>query len=224
MKLKLAFEKAKKYGFQEELDYNKSNFNGHQIGIAICIKNNVTEEIENNFLNEKLGDEEKRDFLLEELLHDKEITLIEKGITQFDKATDNLIPKTIYFIPYVVKDHSRFKPTIINDNVSGACNVSYDILVELIFSVDGLCRYLTVPFKTRNISIMELVNDLFEDEDELSEIGINWEEETEDDEPGYTLDFYDETGERFNLVFHDAEDFKEAIVSMRVIDIVCHID
>lgn len=224
MKLKALNKNTEKYGFPQTMEYDNPNFNGHQIGVVICIQNNVTKAIEKNFLSESLGDEQTRDFLLGELMREEKAVLITEVITQYDESNHELVPKTIYYMPYFVEEHTRFKPTVIDDNVSGACNVSYDIEVELIFADEGLCRYLIVPFKTRNVPVFELVNDLFDDEDALEELGIKWQEETEDEEAGYALDFYNEAGQRFNLTFRNGERLKDILVSMRMIGITCHID
>lgn len=227
MKIKACNANTERYGYPEELEYNRPGFNGHQVGVALCVFNHKTKEIEENYLSATLGDKETRDFLLGELLHEKKAVLMTEDITQFDEEQKHLIPKTIYYMPYFVMDHSRFKPTVMNDNVSGACNVSYDIEAELLFVTnDGLCRYLTVPFKTRNISMFELVNDFLEypSIEDLEVLGIKWQEETEEAEAGYALDFYSESGERFVLTFRNISDLKDLLASMRMIDIVCHID
>lgn len=223
MKLRALNANTERFGYAQTLEYNNPRFNGHQLGVALCVINNETKTIEENHLSETLGDKETRDFLLGELLHEKKAILMEEMIMQLDE-NNNLVPKTIYYLPYFVEEHSRFKPTVLNDNIGGACNVRYDVQVELIFVTEELCRYFTVPFKTRNIPVMGLVNDLFEDEEALRDLGIKWENHTEDDEPGYVLDFYNEAGRRFNLSFSSLEKLKDTLVSVRAISIQCHID
>ena len=224
MKIKLLGSGIEKYGYPIEMEYNNPNFNGHQVGVAVCIKNNVTGEIEENFLSESLGDEETRKFLLSELLIDKNVPLITDVITQYNREENGLVPKTIYYIPYYVEEPSRFKPTVIDENIVDSCNASYDVKVEVLFVDEEVSRYLVLPFKTRNISVMDLVYNFFEDGDELEEAGIKWQDETDDEEKGYVLDFYTKTGEKYNLIFSNGERLRDAIVSMRLIDIVCHID
>ena len=224
MKLKSLNKNTEKYGFPQEIEYENTNFNGFQKGIALCLQNNITKEIEQNFLSESLGDKETRDFLLGELLREEKAVFMLETITQFDNGGKTLVPKTLYYMPYYVVNHSKFKPTVINNNITNACNVSYDVEVELIFAEEGLCRYATVSFKTRNVPVFELVNDLFNDEEELESIGVKWQEETEFEEQGYALDFYNEAGQRYNLVFKNGDSLRDALVSMRMIDIKCHID
>ena len=222
MKLQAINKNTEKYGFPQTMEYNNPRFNGHQIGVVICLQNNETKEIEKNYLSESLGDEETRNFLLGELLRENKAVFIENIITQYEN--NKLVPKTLYYMPYFVEEHSRFKPTVLNENISGACNVWYDVEVELLFVDEELCRYLTVPFKTRNVPVFGLVNDLFDDEEALENVGIKWGYSTDDNEEGYVLDFYNEAGERFNLSYPNPERLKDAIVSMRAIRIECHID
>lgn len=217
MKLKSLNKNIKKFGFEEELEYTNATFNGHQLGIAVCIKNNQTGETEQNLLSQSLGNDETRDFLLMQLLLDKSILLIENNIVQPDKDTKELIPKTIYYLPYYVEDHSVMQPTINYKNIEPIGNKIYDIKVEVLFVEDSLNRYITVPLKTKHTSIVDLINDLFIDtnKEEFEKIGISWQDE------GYALDFYNQAGERFDLIFEDATRLKDSIVSMRLIDISC---
>lgn len=226
MIIKSINKNIKKYGFPEEMEYSNPDFNGHQVGIIICIQNNDTKEIEKNYLPENLGDEATRDFLLGELLHEKKAILITEEIVQYEdegeKDVVSLIPKTVYYMPYYIDDHSRFKPTIINENVSGACNVSYEYEVEVLFATgeDGLCRYLTIPFKTRNIPVINSVYSLFNFDSDLKDVGFKHNE----DEDSYSLDFYNEAGHRVDLTFEEPKEFRDLIVSMRVISMTCKID
>lgn len=226
MKLIALNKNTEKYGYQQELEYGDDSFNGHQIGVAVCVQNELTQEIEFNYLSEKLGDKETRDFALGELLREKKCVFISETFSQFDENGE-LVPKSIYYLPYYVAGHSRFEPTITYENVNDNPNKTYDIQVELIFSKDGLFRYFTMPIKTKNVSVMDCVYDTFgfsTDPVALEDIGIKWQDGTEDTEAGYVLDFYNEAGKRYDLIFSCTEDLRDAIVSMRVIDFVCHID
>lgn len=219
-----------KFGYPNEIQYNDKTFNGHQKGICIALRNMSTNGIEQNFLSESL---ENRDALLEELLSTEGIVIVEDRITQFDEEHKNLIPKTLYYLPYAVKEHSIFKPTVNNDNVeTESSNVTNRFDVEILFVTDNLNRYITVTFETRNISMFESVNDLFEDcffsgfdeEHQLHQAGVRWKDETEDEDAGYYLDFYNEAGQRFDLLFTHIEDLKDAIASVRLINQVLIID
>ena len=232
MKLIALNKNTEKYGYPQEMEYDKATFNGHQLGIAICVQNNNTKEIEANYLSEKLGDEQTRDFLLGELLHESKAVFITENIAQFDEE-GRLVPKTIYYMPYYVAEHSRFKPTVINDCISGGYNTSYDAEIEFIFVENGLCRYLTVPFYSFSIPIFEIANNFFDckDEDDLETLGltldmlgIKWQEETEYENEGYVLDFYDEAGQRFDIYIGRFSRLRHLLVSMRIISIKCHIN
>ena len=232
MILKSASKFVTQYGFPEVMEYNNPSFHGTQQGICICIKDNETGTIIDNHMptpavkEDDEGSIEKiRADKLQNLLNDNRILLIEDGITQMENG--KLKPRTIYYLPYYVADHSFLKPTVLYENISGACNVSYDVSVEVLFVEDNLNRYVTLDFQTRNVSVMDLVYDLFdqdEPEDELLATGLHFEEETEDEEEGFYLDFYDEAGNQYNLCFSRLERLRDAIVSMRLIGIKCKID
>ena len=199
-----------KFGYPNQMEYNNPNFNGHQIGIAICIKNNITNKIEENLLSKSLGDDKTRDELLKELLNNNN-KIVTDIITQCNDE-NKLVPKTIYYLPYYIIDHSRFKPTILYSNVENYLNNYYSIEIELLLVSDNTCRYITVPIQTQNISIFDCINDLFEYDNNISDI-------IEKDN-SYILDFYSESGERFDLAFNKLEDIRNLIVSMRLISII----
>ena len=232
MILKSASKEVKEYGFPEVMEYDNTSFHGTQKGICICIKDNETDIIIDNCMPTpavKEGDEDSIEKIradeLQKLLNDNRILLIEDRITQMEDG--KLKPRTIYYLPYYVADHSFLKPTVLYENISGACNVSYDISVEVLFVEDNLNRYITLDFQTRNVSVMDLVYNLFdqdEPEDELLATGLHFEKETEDNEEGFYLDFYDEAGNQYNLCFSRLDRLRDAIVSMRLIGIKCEID
>lgn len=201
-----------KFGYPSQMEYNNPNFNGHQIGIAICIKNNITNKIEENLLSKSLGDDKTRDELLKELLNNNN-KIVTDIITQCNDE-NKLVPKTIYYLPYYIIDHSRFKPTILYSNVENYLNNYYSIEIELLLVSDNTCRYITVPIQTQNVSIFDCINDLFEYDNNISDI-------IEKDN-SYILDFYSESGERFDLAFNKLEDIRNLIVSMRLISITAN--
>ena len=232
MILKSASKEVKEYGFPEIMEYDNSSFHGTQTGICICIKDNETDMIIDNCMPTpavKEGDEDSIEKIrtdeLQKLLNDNRILLIEDRITQMEDG--KLKPRTIYYLPYYVVDHSFLKPTVLYENISGACNVYYDISVEVLFVEDNLNRYVTLDFKTRNVSVMDLVYNLFDQagiEEELKTAGVYFKEETEDEEEGFYLDFYDEAGNKYDLCFSRLDRLRDAIVSMRLIGIKCEID
>lgn len=210
-----------KYGYSKELTYSDTSFRGHQTGIAVAIlDNNETRDIHANFLSKSLGDDDTRNELLMELLEDKDICLDSESITQLDEH-HNLVERTVYYMPYDVVTHSRYLPTVDNRNIENIHDMYYEATVELLLVEEGLSRYITISFETKNMSVMDLVNDFFdaEDSDEFLQAGIRWQtvKESEFDEAGYVLDFYDYYGHKYNLIFSSAERLRDAIVSMRLI-------
>lgn len=227
MILKSASKEVKEYGFPEVMEYDNPSFHGTQKGVCVCIKDNETGAIINNSMpvpDVKKGDEDSiekiRSNELQKLLNDNRILLIENNITQMEDG--ELKSRTIYYLPYYVVDHSFLKPTVLFDNVSDTYNESYDISVEVLFVEDNLNRYVTFDFKTCNVSVMDLVYGLFEETEihgELSEAGFLYRKESEEFKEGFYLDFYDEAGNKYDLCFSRIDRFRDAIVSMRLIDI-----
>lgn len=218
MKLKSMNKNLSKFGYPDVLEYDNPDFHGHQKGIAIGIKDNKTNKFVRNYLSKDLGDDSTRDFLINDLIQDPEILLIENSITQMENG--EIIPRTIYYLPYFVESHSCLAPTVNFDNISGASNVSYKAKVELLFATDdGLNRYMIVNFETRNVSIFELVNDIFDEE--IPE--INYDPDGNEG-PGYYLDFYDEAGEPYYLCEDRMEDYRDLLVSFRLIGLDMEID
>ena len=218
MKLKTINKNIAKFGYPQELEYNDQTFHGHQIGVAVCVQNSYTKEIEENFLSESLGDEDTRNQLLNKLLNESDTMLITETIMQPSKEGSCLIPKTIYYMPYYVPTHSRFQPTVMFDNINNDLDVYHNITVELLFvAEDGLNRYLTISLKTGNISMLEAVYNFFDNmysnDKELETVGIKH------NESGYILDFYDTPGKRYDIEFDSIEQLRNAITSVRLIHI-----
>ena len=219
-----------KFGYPDEIQYENPNFHGHQKGVCIALKNDVTNEIEQNFISESLKD---KDALLEELLSMNDVLLVEDHITQFDEHS-NLVPKTLFYLPYAVKEHSIFKPTLNDVNVeTESCNVTNRFEVEILFVKEGLNRYMVIPYETRNISVFDSMLhtfdgiffcDHFGEDHELYQAGVRWEEEGEDHEEGFYLDFYNEVGQAFNLGFSDMSSLRDTIASIRLLSHVLIID
>ena len=232
MILNSASKFVKEYGFPEVMEYDNQTFNGTQKGICICIKDNETDTIINNNMpnpSVKIDNESDIEKIradeLQKLLNDNRILLIEDTITQMENG--KLKPRTIYYLPYYVANHSFLKPTVLYENISGACNVSYDVSIEILFVEDNLNRYVTLDLHTKNISIIDLVYNLFEQDElknELVTAGLHFKEETEDEKEGFYLDFYDEAGNQYNLCFSRLDRLRDAIVSIRLIGIKCNID
>ena len=232
MILNSASKFVKEYGFPEIMEYDNQTFNGTQKGICICIKDNETGTIiNNNMPNPSVKTDNESDIekiradKLQKLLNDNRILLIEDTIAQMENG--KLKPRTIYYLPYYVANHSFLKPTVLYENISGVCNVSYDISIEVLFVEDNLNRYVTLDLHTKNISIIDLVYNLFEQdelENELVTAGLHFKEKTEDEKEGFYLDFYDEAGNQYNLCFSRLDRLRDAIVSIRLIGIKCNID
>lgn len=201
-------------GYPNEMGYNNPEFNGHQIGIAVFVINNVTGKIDDNLT--KLSLDEVND-----MLNNESIIFIHESITQVDNG--ELVPKTIYYLPYYVDGHSLARPSVNNVNTDTDRGYTCYSEIELLFVHEGLNRYLTVNLASKGIPLIDLVDDAFtsgrDNEAFLNSMGISYVECCEDDEEesGYVLDFYNEAGGRTEFTFSRLELLRNCLVSIRLI-------
>ena len=211
-------DKLARYGYDDELVYTNDTFHGHQIGISIGVTNTLTNDIVHNYISETQGDETERNRTLKAIIDDTSIVKIEKPITQFENGT--MVQRTIWMLPYAAIEHSAFRETLNFSNIVSAENATNHVVVELLFVHDSLNRYLTVSFDTVDVSIMDVVHDLFEYPNELEEWTTDIKYVKDDERgTGYCLDFYDEAGEKIVLHFPTLWDLRDAIVSVRLLEV-----
>lgn len=220
-------ELTAKYGFDKTfIEMNElDNFHGHQFGFVVAKVDNETKEIQDNFIK---NDDDNT--LVTKLLADKNIKLVEQSISQFNTAKNDLVQRTLYFMPFIPENHCSLQPTATDDFISGACNAHYEGKIEILLSLDeGLKRYLIMPFSTRNIGMLDMVHSAFDDKDELQEAFANtdtpfvWQDETDDRNAGFLLDFYNARGELYEDTF-TLNDLQLAISSIRMLELNCIID
>ena len=214
MILKSLNKNISKFGFAEELAYDDSGshkFNGHQKGVAICITNHHTGEVEVNHLPQALAN---RDDALKEIINDSTIVKLVSTINQVENGM--LVAKDVYYLPYYVDNHVCFKPTINFENIAGEQNVEYAADIELLFVYGNMNRYATLHVITTNVSLMDCVYNIIHNEDVLADLGVV-KSKGSNDEYLFSLDFYDETGERTMVCFEYAETLRDQLVSFRLI-------
>ena len=212
-------ELIQEIGFDGVLEYNNECFRGHQKGVVICLINKETGVVEENHL--KSESEE----VLKKILESKEIIKIVEDITQLDEDAGKLVPKQLFYLPYIVSGHSAYKPTINYRNISGAINVDYTLEIEVLLVHNGLSRYITLKVYTTNTSIMDSVRLAFDglndDVEEFKENGFFYQkEEDEEGNIGLCVDFYDEAGNRYNQYYsgmYPGDQLWDDIVSVRLI-------
>ena len=214
MKIKaLNGNKTVKYGFEPELGYDNPNFHGHQIGICIGVIDNASGEIIRNALPDLPGIS-KHDAVLE-ILADESIIKVEEPITQYED--NKLCKRTIYYLPYAVEGHSIYEPTFNFSNIVLASNVVNHVTLEILFVESNLNRYVVCNYDTVNISIMDIIfNTKIEDIPDVVH-------KTDIDGIGYYLDFYNEAGNKTELCFPNWERLRDAIVSVRLLNIITEI-
>lgn len=192
MKLKSLNNLDPKFGFPNEMGYENENFHGHQIGVAVCIEN-MDGSIFKNMLKEGT---KNADDVLKELLSSG-AKFIEEDITQMDDE-NNLHRRKIVYLPYAAIESSCFQPTINFDCVDDAVNTHHHVKIEVLFVADQLNRYVIVETDTQNVSMLELVNDTFNDDESLEELGFKHLTDCDDGE-GWYLDMYNEAGAKFDV-------------------------
>lgn len=225
MKIVSLNKNPEKYGFLSELEYRNKTFHGHQVALVIGIKNA-------NGSWEKLcttaATEQKKEKIADDMLNDKSLIILEDKITQFEN--NRLVPKTVYYLPYYVADHSAYQPTVNFEQISYACNVENNVKIEVLFVHEEgwYNRYVTFDLKTkgdisgRSLSLMDFIQDLEQYiEDSASENNGNFfiAENLEDCEDGdIALDFYDKAGQKV-FVGGSVEYFLSLVSSIRIINI-----
>lgn len=217
-------DKLAKYGYDSELEYVNNNFHGHQLGISIGVTDKVTGDIVRNFITPSHGNIETRNKILLSIIEDEAIIKVEKHVTQFEEG--RIAHRVIWFAPYAVQEHSVFKETANFSNLSCEYeNAVNHVVLELLFVEDNLNRYVTASYSSHDVSIMEFINDVFDSDSTI----VEWTDEIkylcDDDDDyqnghrGYSLDFYDEAGEKTMLYFDSMKRLRDALVSVRLLEV-----
>lgn len=201
------------FGFAEELEFqSETKFNGHQKGVAICVVNHATGEVEQNFLPQAV---ENRDEALKLIMNNNSIVKVVGSITQIGD-NNTLVAKDVYYLPYYVDGHVCFMPTVNFDNIAGVPNVEYAADIELLFVHNHMNRYAVLHVITTQVSIMDCVYNIINNEDVLADIGV-LKVNDDNGKEMYSLDFYDEVGNRTDVMFEYAETLRDQLVSFRLI-------
>ena len=204
-------DKLEPYGFAKELQYENPDFNGHQLGICIGILNEDN-TIAKNFINMNDCSDKECDNILHSIINDVNIIKLEAEVNEFE---DGIIKhRKVYYVPYAVMDHSIFLSTVNNANISE--NKENVVTIEVLFEYNGLNRYITHTYKTLSQSLMHYVY-----HDLMTNLKDTVIENHEDGYTvsGYTLDFYNEVGTRYDVNFKYIETLRDAITSVRIIEI-----
>lgn len=207
------------FGYAEELEYTNPEFHGHQIGISLGVTDVLTGNIVETYISETQGDISTREAILESILNDESIVKVEKRVSMFENGM--LVPRTIWFAPYAVKDHSTFQEGVNFSNLIYADNATNHVVLELLFVYDNLNRYITMSYDTKDWSVMDIVYNVFESANDIQE----WVKDIKivsnpgEYDGGYCLDFYDEAGEKVVVNFSDLRDLRNTIVSVRLLEV-----
>lgn len=216
MKLHALNERIVDFGFPLEIEDNNESFHGHSRGILFALVNPNGTVLKNHMPGPKgLSHCGGRDpgAALKQLIEDSSIT---KLTQHFYSSEPGGIEEQIgYYVPYYVVGHSMFQPTLNYDNIIDDGNHQNYVDVELIFTYHGWNRYATAHLKTVNIPIMSALYESFSglsSKEFLESLGAKHHLDG-----GYTLDFYNEIGDKETIYFSSSEAVRDSMVSMRVI-------
>lgn len=204
-------------GFPEHVTLKDDTFKGDQIGICVAITNNETCEIEKDYI----PDDAKKYFTAESLLNDKNIKFVTRTIAQFNKDETKLVNKTMHYLPYANPNCSKYSPTVMDEPVACGCNTRNELEIEVALALnENITRYLTCKLVTKNISMLELIHDIFESEDTITDTfpnDVKWDNGYDDDDTGLHVTMYFDYGDEYEAVFPTADAMMQAITSVRII-------
>ncbi len=214
MKLKALNKKIADYGFPLEIESEDEEFHGHCKGIIVGLTKGKGEDMQvaKSYMPE--GSD------LVALLKDNDIYKVSE--TQVEKTDSGVIEKTTaHFLPYYVDDHSFTYPTVNTeapvigeDLPEGKC--SY-VDAELLFVYKAMNRYSTICILLRKTPFFKAIWDSFicnQADYFLDLLGAKKQEDGK-----YVMDFYTVTGQREDVIFETPTDLRDALVSLRVVDI-----
>lgn len=199
------------YGFPASVEGNVEK-HAPITGLFALMRNDETCDIED--CKPELKDPAKADAFM------KEETVLVEHITQF--IDGNLVPKTIYLVPYASDEDVRQRPTVMELPDESI------VTVEIVLAEDDrLSRTFLYRTANHNLSLFEIMDNFFTadlcdddrsglvDEDEL----FTHVDETYDHEEGILVDYYSDTGRRYDITYDDGEQILEHVVEMRIVGI-----
>ena len=216
MELRLINQNMEKYGFPLTITLN-DNFKGHQWAAAAGIVANDG-VIEKNFIDSTvIPDENERNQKLINLIH--EALLISQPIRKTINDGKIVRDCQIYYVPYMIRGHSTFIPTVNNKNITPNVNEVHEISVELLLippNMNELKRYITLHFKTTTAPILSCIQGIFKsDLEEYKDIFVPKKEN--DKVIGYETAFYNDVGMEKIIIFTNKEAIYSCITSVRII-------
>lgn len=216
MRLKSLNKLDPKYGFCDALGYDMPDYHGHQKGIALCIKDKATGKIYRNYMR-PLDGNANADELVEEILNNKNIKLLVDEEKYFDPATGGLGTRELYLLPYANLDSTAFKTSVNYDGADKDPKNIHKMTIEVLFVINGLNRYIEITTERNDAGPVQAALDYLKDPDNLTDIGFEWIEGTENNQEGWYIDVYNEANkEGMAFMGTTPEDFLTYINSIRL--------
>lgn len=189
----------------------KEGWNGHAYGPMVGY---LLDETEKHSLI-KTDTNNGNTKLLDQLLADYDLIQKDTTIVQ-----DNmLVPAITYHVPYKVKDHIAYQPTV-HAFVDNCSNLSYTVTYELLFvSEENYERHLAVTYKTAGTYAASLWSHISNLEDTITEWIENNKHGIQEVEysDSFVTPFYDNVGDSTEIEFANAEELLQTLASIRLI-------
>lgn len=201
--LELMDKKGLEYGLADTIDLEEEEFNGNSKAIYIGSKDKDGKWVELAGYTEE--DAEK--------IVNSGIYLFEDNNTIFLNDSDEPTYVKAYYIPYVVKNHLSYEPTLrwMPILTSGR---KYKAIIERMFGYEGRLRYIH--------SIIEFVcpKDTAFSINNTNGIIDYTDYVTYNDKAGkYLIDMYDIFGNKSNLMLDKPDDLQNYLLSIRLVAI-----
>ena len=193
-----------------ELEIDENTFHAHRIGVLAGITKNKDSSVINDYVPDK-KDEPDHYGLLDVIERSKD------SLIAVTKTLSESGPCTFWYVPYEVKGHPAYLPSLKGKNMDTDCtDVTHEVMLDVYLAEPnfGCDRHLAVKTKTANIPLIDIINGMFESlpwypasskedgnmEKEAKEFfpGLQYLKDSTLDgyeEPGWYLDFYDSVGE-----------------------------
>lgn len=159
--------------------------------------------------------------LFSEIIKSVECTVSHKTI--FDKKTGSLTSIASYALPYKVKGHKAYLPTVTDEYIGNSMNMSYEAEMEILFTAeDGYVKYVYLPWKTDGPHTYAFCDQLESIEDSIIDMFISEDNGFRiEDECGkiYCATFYNKIGEGEDLEFENLRELMRMITSVRMVSL-----
>lgn len=211
MRLKALNDIESVYGYPNALEYENTDYHGHQIGITAGILNeDGSVYVSYVHPTDPLKDVNEA-FL--EIVNNKDIKLLEDEREMLDTEGGMPQKRKVIYIPYACIDHSAFKTTINYDGQDDDKEHESLMEVEILLCKEGLNRYITIESNEITNGPLDVANAFLKDTQKLLDAGftcVNGE---------WAIEMYNEVASAGEIKLGTIEDISRWVNSVRLIGI-----